>query len=150
MNVLGIETSCDETAAAVVSDGRCVLSNCVFSQISRHEPYGGVVPEVAARSHVEILPGIIRQALDEARCDWADIDAIAATYGPGLASSLLVGATAGKTLSVTLGKPLHLVNHLEAHLYSVFLGDAAPRPEPEVLLGVTLGARAAGRVGRTA
>lgn len=129
MDILGIETSCDETAAAVVRDGRHVMANCVFSQIARHAPFGGVVPEVAARSHVEILPGIMRQALDRAGCDWDGIGAIAATYGPGLASSLLVGATAAKTLAMTLERPLYLVNHLEAHLYSVFLGDAAPRPD---------------------
>ena len=123
MNVLGIETSCDETAAAVVSDGKAVLSNVVFSQIELHAPHGGVVPEIASRSHVESLPTVIDNALTEAKLCWDDIDAIAATYGPGLSSSLLVGFSAAKGLSLRLQKPIIAVNHLEAHLYSVFLGE---------------------------
>ncbi len=129
MIVLGIETSCDETAAAIVRDGHDVISNVVFSQVDLHGPYGGVVPEIASRCHVEILPGVIRQALDDAAMEWDDIDAVAATYGPGLASSLMIGFSAGKGLAMRLGCELVAVNHIEAHLYSVFIGDAAPRPE---------------------
>ncbi len=128
MNVLGIETSCDETSAAVVRDGRDVLSNIVFTQIARHRPYGGVVPEIASRSHVEELAGIVGRAVADARVDWDGIDALAVTYGPGLASSLLIGLTAAKALALRLGKPLLGVNHIEAHLHSLFLGGAAPSP----------------------
>jgi len=127
MNVLGIETSCDETAAAVVRDGREVLSSIVRSQAELHGPYGGVVPEIASRSHVETLPGIVDEAVRIAGCEWADLDAVAVTVGPGLASSLLVGISAAKGLCMRLGTPLVPVNHLEAHLYSVFLGSDAPR-----------------------
>lgn len=129
MNVLGIETSCDETAAAVVRDGCEVLSNAVLSQIAKHAPYGGVVPEIAARSHVEYLPGVIEKALSDAELDWGDIDSVAVTYGPGLASSLLVGMSAAKALAQRLEKPLIAINHLEAHLYSIFLDPGMPGPE---------------------
>ncbi len=129
MNVLGIETSCDETSAAVVRDGTSVLSNVVFTQVAQHRPYGGVVPEIASRSHVEEIAGIVRQAVDDAKLDWPQIDAVAVTYGPGLASSLLVGLSAAKALAFRLGKPLLGVNHVEAHLYSLFLGQDAPVPE---------------------
>ena len=128
MNVLGIETSCDETSAAVVKNGREVLSNIVFSQIAKHRPYGGVVPEIASRCHVEILPNVIEDALKKAEKTWSDIDAIAVTRGPGLASSLVIGVTAAKSLSVALQKPLIDINHLEGHLYSIFLGNQAPEP----------------------
>ncbi|MFC1497690.1 tRNA (adenosine(37)-N6)-threonylcarbamoyltransferase complex transferase subunit TsaD [Verrucomicrobiota bacterium] len=126
MNVLGIETSCDETSAAVVVGGRNVASNVIFSQVSLHRPYGGVVPEIASRHHVESLPGIIEEAVNKAGLSWDDIDAVAATYGPGLASSLLVGISAAKGLALRLNKPLCAINHLEAHIYSAFLGDDAP------------------------
>ena len=142
MNVLGIETSCDETSAAVVRDGREVLSNVVFTQIAQHRPYGGVVPEIASRSHVEEVAGIVQQAVDDAKLAWAQIDAVAATYGPGLASSLLVGLSASKALALRLGKPLLGVNHIEAHLYSLFLGPEVPLPEavsPLVVLMVSGG-----------
>jgi N6-L-threonylcarbamoyladenine synthase len=142
MNVLGIETSCDETSAAVVCDGRTVLSNVVFTQIAQHRPYGGVVPEIASRSHVEEISGIVQRALDEAKLEWAQVDAVAATYGPGLASSLLVGLSAAKALALRLGKPLIGVNHVEAHLYSLFLGPDAPLPEavaPVIVLMVSGG-----------
>jgi N6-L-threonylcarbamoyladenine synthase len=129
MNVLGIETSCDETAAAVVRDGRHVLSNVVLSQIAQHAPYGGVVPEIAARSHVECLPGVIEKAVTDADLDWPDIDTLAVTYGPGLASSLLVGMAAAKALAQRLGRPLIAINHLEAHLYSIFLDPDLPGPD---------------------
>jgi len=128
MNVLGIETSCDETAAAVVRDGRCVLSSVVSSQVHLHGPYGGVVPEIASRSHVENLPAVVRETLQQSGLGWEDIDALAVTYGPGLASSLLVGLAAAKGLALSLRKPLCGINHLEAHMYSVFLGEQAPEP----------------------
>lgn len=121
MNILGIETSCDETAVAVVRDGTDVLSNAVFSQIDLHGPYGGVVPEIACRCHVEVLPDMLTRALDEAGMAWDDMDAIAVTYGPGLASSLLVGLSAAKALAYRLHIPLCAINHLQAHIYSPFL-----------------------------
>lgn len=142
MNVLGIETSCDETSAAVVRDGRTVLSNVVFTQVARHRPYGGVVPEIASRCHVEEIAGIVRQAVQDAGLTWEQIDAVAATYGPGLASSLLVGLSAAKALALRLGKPLLGVNHVEAHLYSLFLGSDAPSPDsiaPLIVLMVSGG-----------
>ena len=126
MNVLGIESSCDETAAAVVRDGREVLSNCVFSQVREHAAFGGVVPEVAARMHLETLPGLLELSRRDAGQSWDEIDLVAVTYGPGLASSLLVGVSAARALSMRLARPLAAVNHLEAHLYSVFLADDAP------------------------
>lgn len=128
LTVLGIETSCDETAAAVVRGGREVLSNVVFSQIDHHRPHGGVVPEIASRCHIEALPGVVEEALQEANVEWGAIDAVAATRGPGLASALLVGWSAAKGLARRLGRPLCAVNHLEAHLHSVFLDPAAPDP----------------------
>lgn len=135
MLVLGIETSCDETAAAVVRDGRDVLSNVVYSQIAHHQQYGGVVPEIASRCHVEVLPGVLDEAMREAGVGWGDLDAIAATRGPGLATSLLVGFTAAKALSLRLQKPLLGMNHLESHLYSVFIGQdgLVPNGSPEML-----------------
>jgi len=128
MLILGIETSCDETAAAVVLDSRKVLSSVVYSQIPLHQAYGGVVPEIASRSHLEKIPGVISEALSKAGAAWADIDAIAVTYGPGLASSLIVGLSAAKGLALALGKPLIGINHLEAHIHSVFLKPEAPEP----------------------
>ena len=126
MNVLGIETSCDETAAALVRDGRDILSNIVWSQVELHGPYGGVVPEIASRSHVETLPGVIDEAVRVSGLSWWDIDAVAATVGPGLASSLLVGLAAAKGLCIRLDRPLIPINHLDAHIYSVLLGDGRP------------------------
>jgi N6-L-threonylcarbamoyladenine synthase len=128
VTVFAIETSCDETSAAVVRDGRDVLSNVVRSQVDLHKPYGGVVPEVASRNHVEALPGVIEEALVKAGVGWEGVDRIAATYGPGLASSLLVGLSAAKGLAMRLGKPLCGMNHVESHLYSPFLDADAPRP----------------------
>jgi N6-L-threonylcarbamoyladenine synthase len=121
VNVLGIETSCDETASAVVRGGRDVLSHVVLSQTHLHRPYGGVVPEIASRSHVERLPSVIEESLRAAQVRWEDIDLVAVTYGPGLATSLLVGLAAAKALALRLRKPLCAINHLEAHIYSVFL-----------------------------
>ncbi|MBR4171009.1 MAG: tRNA (adenosine(37)-N6)-threonylcarbamoyltransferase complex transferase subunit TsaD [Kiritimatiellae bacterium] len=130
MIVLGIESSCDESAAAVVEDGRTVLSSVVFSQVPLHQPYGGVVPEIASRSHVEKIGGVIRESVVQAfgGLEWGRIDAVAVTYGPGLASSLIVGLSAAKGLALALGKPLIGINHIEAHLYSVFLSPDAPDP----------------------
>jgi N6-L-threonylcarbamoyladenine synthase len=128
MNILGIETSCDETAAAIVRNGREVLSNVVYTQIAHHRPYGGVVPEIASRQHVEHLPEVINEALSNARLPWNAIDAIAVTAGPGLASSLLVGLAAAKALALRLDKPLIAINHLEAHIYSAFLAPDSPDP----------------------
>jgi N6-L-threonylcarbamoyladenine synthase len=121
MKILGIETSCDETAAAVVEDGWNILSNSIYSQIAKHRPYGGVVPEIASRNHVAKLPEIIEEALADADATYDSIDALAVTYGPGLASSLLIGFTTAKILSFRLGKPLIGVNHHEGHLHSVFM-----------------------------
>jgi len=122
MKVLGIESSCDETAAAVVEDGRILLSNVVNSQIDIHAVYGGVVPEVAARSHVEVINPVINKALSDANLTWDDIDAIAVTYAPGLVGSLLIGTLAARTLAVIKNKPLYPVHHIEAHVYANFLG----------------------------
>lgn len=124
MLVLGIESSCDETAAAVVRDGREVLSNIVLSQVAAHRPYGGVVPEIASRAHVEAMSPVIQDAMQQADVDWSDLDQIAVTHGPGLASSLLIGTTAAKALAARIGCPLSGVNHLSGHLYSVFLDPA--------------------------
>lgn len=129
MKILGIESSCDETAAAVVENGRHVLSNAIYSQIAKHRPYGGVVPEIASRNHVAKLPGIIEEALDGAGETYDSIDAIAVTYGPGLASSLLIGYSAAKTLAQRLNKPLIGVNHHEGHLHSVFMIENPPTEE---------------------
>lgn len=115
MNVLAVETSCDETSAAVVRDGTEILANIVSSQIELHRPYGGVVPELASRHHLELIEPVIKEALQQAN---VPVDAVAATYGPGLASSLLIGLNAGKGLALALGKPFIGINHVEAHLYS--------------------------------
>lgn len=126
MKVLGIESSCDETAASVVEDGRILLSNVVNSQIDIHAVYGGVVPEVAARSHIEVINPVINQALTDANVTWDDIDAIAVTYAPGLIGSLLVGTLAARTLAVLKDKPLYPIHHVEAHVYANFLNETAP------------------------
>lgn len=121
MNILGIETSCDETAAAVVRDGQELLSNVVSSSVDLHKAYGGVVPEIAARSHLEFIIPVINQALKDAKCQWDDIDAIAVTQGPGLIGSLLIGLLTARTLAITKNKPLYAVNHVSAHPYAVVL-----------------------------
>ncbi len=118
MLVLGIETSCDETAAAVVVDGSDVRSNIIASQVDLHRKYGGVVPEIASRAHIERLDSVIEEALEAAGCTQEDVDAIAVTNEPGLVGALLIGVTAAKTLSWAWGKPLVAVNHIEAHAYS--------------------------------
>ena len=126
MIILGIESSCDETAASIVADGTTVLSNVVNSQIEIHSKYGGVIPEVAARSHLEVINPVIDQALEEANLTWDDIDAIAVTYAPGLIGSLLIGSLAARTLAVTKDKPLYGVHHILAHFYANFLDKAEP------------------------
>ena len=119
--ILGIESSCDETAAAVVADGREILSSVVASQIDIHRKYGGVVPELASREHLRQIVPVVREALEQAGMKLADVDAIGVTQGPGLVGALLVGITYGKTLAESLGKPLVPVNHLEGHVHAVFL-----------------------------
>src|ERR1700693_5238215 len=119
--ILGIESSCDETAAAVVADGLEVLSNVVASQIEIHKKYGGVVPELASREHLRQIVPVVREALGQANMRLAELDAIAVTQGPGLVGALLVGITYGKTLASALKKPLIPVNHLEGHVHAVFL-----------------------------
>jgi N6-L-threonylcarbamoyladenine synthase len=121
MRILAIESSCDETGAAVIEHGRIIRSNVVASQASIHERYGGVVPEVASRHQLDALIPVVEAALREASVTWDDIDAIAATYGPGLAGSLLVGLTGGKALALARGLPFIGVNHLEAHIYANWL-----------------------------
>jgi len=118
IRILGIETSCDETSAAVVEDGCRIISNIVASQIDIHKKYGGVFPEVASRQHVLSISPVIEEAMQKAHMSYDDLDAIAVTRGPGLAGSLVVGMNAAKGLSLTTGLPLIGVNHLEGHIYS--------------------------------
>ncbi|MEO6109496.1 MAG: tRNA (adenosine(37)-N6)-threonylcarbamoyltransferase complex transferase subunit TsaD [Candidatus Saccharimonadales bacterium] len=125
MRVLGIESSCDETAASIVEDGHLLLSNVINSQIDIHKIYGGVVPEIAARSHIEVINPVINQALTDANLTWDDIDAIAVTYAPGLIGSLLIGTLAARTLAMTKNKPLYPIHHVEAHVYANFITDQA-------------------------
>ena len=121
--ILGLESSCDDTAAALVDSDRQILAQAVVGQADRHSPYGGVVPEIAARAHVEILPDLVRQVLDDADMDIGDIDAVAATAGPGLVGGVMVGLLTGKGLALAAGKPLIAVNHLEGHALSPRLSD---------------------------
>ncbi|HEY7372921.1 MAG TPA: tRNA (adenosine(37)-N6)-threonylcarbamoyltransferase complex transferase subunit TsaD [Polyangia bacterium] len=142
MLVLGVETSCDETAAAVIEDGRRVRANVVASQIATHAPYGGVVPEVASRQHVATIVPVIERAVAEAGVRFADLDAIAVTAGPGLVGALLVGVETAKALAFALGKPLVAVNHLAGHLAAVFLATedgATPPSYPHLALLVSGG-----------
>lgn len=144
MNVLGIETSCDETAAAVVVDGTWVRSNVISSQIALHQAHGGVVPELAARGQVQAIIPVIRAAVESAGMTNGDIDAIAFTQGPGLAGSLLVGVNAAKALAMSLRRPLVAVNHLEAHVHANWLAppgeaDIDPPALPAVCLLVSGG-----------
>ncbi len=124
MNILGVETSCDETAAAVVKDGVELLSHVVVSQIDIHREFGGVVPEVAARSHIEVILPTISKALEDAELDWSQIDAIAVTNGPGLSGSLLIGTLTARTLAIAKDIPLYPINHVEAHTYANFISKA--------------------------
>lgn len=121
IRILGIESSCDETAAAVVADGREILSSVVASQIDIHRKYGGVVPELASREHLRQIVPVVREALSQAGMKLGDVDAIGVTQGPGLVGALLVGITYGKTLAEALGRPLLPVNHLAGHVHAVFL-----------------------------
>jgi N6-L-threonylcarbamoyladenine synthase len=129
--VLGIETSCDDTACAVLDGAGRVLASVVSSQLAAHRPYGGVVPEIASRGHLANWPPVSREALERAGVGFQDIDVVAATRGPGLVGSLLVGLSLGKALAYGLGRPFHAVHHLEGHLYSPFLQtDGGPAEAP--------------------
>jgi N6-L-threonylcarbamoyladenine synthase len=128
--ILGIESSCDETAAAVVGNGRRILSSVVSSQVDIHRKYGGVVPELASREHLRQIVPVVREALDRAGLTLRDLDAVAVTRGPGLIGALLVGVTYGKVIALALGKPLIGVNHLEGHVHAVFLEAHAAGLEP--------------------
>ena len=133
LKILGIETSCDETAVGIVEDGRRLLANIVSSQVELHSPYGGVVPEVASRQHVRDMAPAVERALADSGVSLADVDVIAATYGPGLAGSLLTGLNTAKALAFSLGKPLIGVNHLEGHIYASWLAmgeDDCPEDSP--------------------
>jgi N6-L-threonylcarbamoyladenine synthase len=121
MRVLGIETSCDETAAAVVEDGHTLLSNVIASSMDLHAAYGGVVPEIAARSHIESIMPVITEALQSSNSSWSDIDALAVTQGPGLGGSLLIGVLTARTLALVKDKPLYAVNHVAAHPFANFI-----------------------------
>lgn len=123
MVVLGLETSCDETAVGIVQDGDTLLANVVASSMDLQAQYGGVVPELAARSHIEAVNSAVDEALTEAGCTWDDVDAIAVTYGPGLGGSLLIGVLTARTLAIVHKKPLYAINHVEAHVYANFLTD---------------------------
>ncbi len=132
VRILGIETSCDETAVAVVEDGARVCSSVVASQTTTHGKYGGVVPELASREHLRAIVPIARQAVEDAGMSYSEVDAIAVTQGPGLVGALLVGLTYAKSLALALGKPLVAVNHLEGHIHAVLLEERLNgRPEPE-------------------
>jgi len=142
LRILGIESSCDETAAAVVEDGTRVLSSVVASQLSTHGRYGGVVPELASREHLRAIVPVVREAMERSSSQWSDLAAVAATSGPGLVGSLLVGLTYAKALSFVRGLPLVAVNHVEGHIYAVVLEAAArgePIPFPAIALVVSGG-----------
>ena len=139
--ILGIESSCDETAAAVVKNGREVLSNIISSQIVIHRKFGGVVPEIASRKHIENIMPVIDEALQQANVTLDDIDAVAVTYGPGLVGALLVGLSAAKSLAWATDKPLIGVNHLEGHVFANFLTD--PELEPPFMALVVSGGHTA-------
>ena len=128
IKILGIEYSCDETAAAVVEDGRLVHSNIIYSQIDLHEVYGGVVPEIASRKHVEKVNQVIKKAMQEAGCGWEDLSAVAVTYGPGLVGALLVGVSCAKALAYAKKLPLVGVNHIEGHIAANFIEHEDLKP----------------------
>jgi N6-L-threonylcarbamoyladenine synthase len=137
MRILGIESSCDETGAAIVEDGRIILSNIVASQATVHERYGGVVPEVASRQQLVAILPVLETALNLSNIGWNDLDGIAVTYGPGLAGSLLVGLTAAKALALARGLPLLGINHLEAHIYANWLHAENSEPPTSPILDTT-------------
>ena len=124
INILGIETSCDETAAAIVADGKIIKSSIVASQTKLHEKYGGVIPEIASRAHIEKIYPVISEAIEQAKINKEEIDAIATANQPGLTVALLVGVTAAKTLSLMWNKPLIAIDHLHAHLQSAIMNEA--------------------------
>lgn len=128
MKILGIESSCDETAAAVVEDGRVVLSNVIATSLEEHKLYGGVVPEIASRRHAESISGVVREALEQAGCTVADVDAVAVTYAPGLIGALLVGVNFAKGLAFAADKPLVPVHHLRGHIASNYISSALEPP----------------------
>lgn len=128
MKILGIESSCDETAAAVVEDGRNILSNVVSTQIEKHKAFGGVVPEIASRLHTENISGVVSKALSDANCELSDIDAIAVTYAPGLIGALLVGVNYAKGLALASGKPLVPVHHLRSHIAANYITHKDLKP----------------------
>ncbi len=130
MKILGIETSCDETAAAVVEDGVNILSNQIASQVEIHARYGGIVPEVASRQHILAIIPILKQAMTEAKVTWSDLAGIAVTIGPGLAGSLLIGVNAAKAIALAHGLPITGVNHLEGHIYANWLVEHNPDSAP--------------------
>ena len=136
--ILGIETSCDETAASVVADGRRILSSIISSQVELHARFGGVVPEIASRHHLTLVNTIIDEALEQAGLKFKDLHAVAVSHGPGLVGALLVGVATAKALAYALRLPLVAVNHLEAHLYANYL-DGAPPEYPAVILIVSGG-----------
>jgi N6-L-threonylcarbamoyladenine synthase len=140
--VLGIETSCDDTACAVVDGAGRVLSSVVSSQLAAHRPYGGVVPEIASREHLANWPAVSREALERARVSLQDVEVVAATRGPGLVGALLVGLSLGKAIAFARKRPFHAVHHLEGHLFSPFLrapGDpAVPAPPPARFVGLVI------------
>src|SRR5262249_33699924 len=138
VRLLAIETSCDETAAAVIEDGRRILSNVVSTQTAIHAPYDGVVPELASRHHVENLCPVVEQAMAEAKVDYPELDAVAVTQGPGLVGSLLVGVQAAKAIALVHGKPLVPVHHLAGHIQAPFL-DPGGVPLPALVLVVSGG-----------
>src|SRR6478672_7102608 len=121
MNILAIETSCDETSVAIVRDGRHIASNVIASQIALHQRYGGVVPELASRQHIVTIIPVLEEALKRASADWVNIDAVGVTRGPGLSPALLVGVNAAKAIAFARSKPLVVVNHIEGHVYSNWL-----------------------------
>lgn len=123
MKILGIESSCDDTGVAIVENGKTLLSNTLASSIDLHIKYGGVVPEIAARSHIEVIIPVIKESLRTANCQWKDIDALAVTYGAGLGGSLLIGVMTARSLALAVNKPLYKVNHVEAHVYANFLSE---------------------------
>jgi N6-L-threonylcarbamoyladenine synthase len=125
MRILGIETSCDETAAAVVEDGHILLSNVVASSMALHAAYGGIVPEIAARSHIEAIIPVIDQALADAQSNWSQLDGIAVTYGAGLGGSLLIGVITARTIAICRQLPLYAINHVEGHVYANFITNTS-------------------------
>ena len=128
MRILAIESSCDETAAAVVEDGRTVRSNVIYSQIETHTLYGGVVPEIASRAHIEKINQVVAQALEQAEMTLREVDAVAVTYGPGLVGPLLIGVSAAKAMAWAAGKPLIGVNHIEGHVSANFIANPDLKP----------------------